>query len=245
MSLLHIHITTTCISITLKRDAKRNALNTLLLQELVDALQSLNEYSPRLLVLEGDGKVFCAGVDIYEVISLSAKSDLKGLILLNGLVGELFYLLYHSVHWVISVVRGGVYGGGLGILAASDEVMAQASVCFGFSEHRYAMVPGQVYPYLEDKIGKYAKVAILQKAVLSANDAKLNALVTHCSLDVESVFNARYAQLSSSGLSMLVASKSVFNQTSIVARRYIESASEIFAKQAIHAYSDGAFSSLL
>ena len=241
MSLLYINITSTCITITLKRSVKRNALNNAMLCELVNTLESLNEYSPRLLVLEGDGKVFCAGIDIHEVIDLSARGDLKGLESLNGLVGELFYLLYHSVHWVISMVRGGVYGGGLGLLAASDEVIADPSVCLGFSEHRYAMVPGQVYPYLEDKMGKFAKVAILQKAVLLANDAKLNALITHCSSDVDGVFNARYKQLRSSSLSVLVASKSTFNRTSKVTRRYIGTASEIFARQSIFAYSDGAF----
>jgi methylglutaconyl-CoA hydratase len=131
----------------------------------------------RLLLVAGEGKVFCAGADIAYMKRLGAKSleesfeDAKGL-------ASLFYKLADFPTPVIAVVQGAAIGGGLGLTVASDFVLADDAAMFATSEVLLGIVPGVISPYIVRKIGLAAAAPMmLTGRRLTAAEAAASGLV--------------------------------------------------------------------
>jgi enoyl-CoA hydratase len=60
-----------CVTFTLNRPDKLNALNAELLRELAEAFRSIEDARPRTVIITGAGKAFSAGVDIGEMAAMS------------------------------------------------------------------------------------------------------------------------------------------------------------------------------
>jgi methylglutaconyl-CoA hydratase len=132
----------------------------------------------RLLLLAGEGKVFCAGADIGYMKRLAAKSleesfeDAKSF-------ASLYYKLADFPTPVISVVQGAAIGGGLGLAVASDFVLAEESAVFATSEVLLGIVPGVISPYVLRKVGLAAAAPMmLTGRRLDAREAAAMGLVT-------------------------------------------------------------------
>lgn len=167
--------------IVLARPDVRNAIDETALDELRDVLDHLatipDPEQMRLLLLAGEGKVFCAGADISYMKRLAAKSleesfeDAKGF-------ASLYYKLADFPTPVISVVQGAAIGGGLGLAVASDYVLAEESALFATSEVLLGIVPGVISPYILRKIGlATAAPMMLTGRRLDAREAAAMGLV--------------------------------------------------------------------
>lgn len=113
--------------VTLKRAEKRNAINDLLLHELDEAFGSLPEET-KVVILSGEGEHFCAGLDLAERVSKPKRSAFEG-VRHSRLWHKVFERIQFGEVPVISVLRGGVIGGGLE-LAASTHVRVSESTTF-------------------------------------------------------------------------------------------------------------------
>lgn len=117
----------------------RNALSVAMLGGLLESVRESAAGNGRGLVLTHTGPAFCAGVDLVERRALeptdSTHSDL-----LSTLLREL--LAYPRP--VVAVVDGAVRGGGLGLLACADVVLAGESSTFAYSEARVGVAPALV-----------------------------------------------------------------------------------------------------
>lgn len=142
--------------IILSRPEVKNALNAEMICELSAQLSALadikNENEFRLLVLLGDGPVFCAGADLKYMRAQSALSEQRSLEDAKNLA-ELFFKLANQPVPVLSFVQGAAIGGGLGLAMCSDFVLATEDSLFATTEVRLGIVPGVISPYIVRRIG--------------------------------------------------------------------------------------------
>ncbi len=138
--------------VILQRPDVRNALSDQTLREMLQALETLAQRSQtRVVVLAGEGKVFCAGADLEwmkRAGTLREEEAVEDAMLLVRLLERLDTL----PQVVVARVHGAALGGAMGILAASDVVIAEASTRMGFPEVRLGLVPATIAPYVLRKI---------------------------------------------------------------------------------------------
>lgn len=140
--------------VRLDRPEVHNAFNAVMIRELREAVRTLaGDRSVRVVVLSGRGKSFCAGADLNwmrEIITFSYEQNLRESLEL----AELLYELYALPKPTIARVNGAAIGGGAGILAACDIVVAAAEAQFGLSEVKIGLVPACIAPYVLRRTGE-------------------------------------------------------------------------------------------
>lgn len=167
-----------CARVTLNRPDRRNAFDALMVEEICTAFETLGQdRSLRSIVLTGSGPTFCAGADINWLgsggtVSVSqARKDAEQL-------ARMFRIIDECPCPVIGRIQGAAFGGGVGLVAACDIVVAAESATFAFSEVRLGMVPGVIAPLLLRKIGDSSlRRFCLTGEVFSASTAKQYSLV--------------------------------------------------------------------
>jgi methylglutaconyl-CoA hydratase len=146
------------IEIWLDRPGKHNALNLEVLDGFIRVFEAVNRLKDvHFVVLRGKGKSFCSGADIHEFLS-----DKKSLFVEK--LSSVFNTIYSLPVPVISIAQGSVYGGGMGLLAASDMVLSDHKTQFCFSEVKLGLIPAIISPYLVSK----ANIGALRYYMLSA-----------------------------------------------------------------------------
>ena len=142
--------------ITFIRPEIRNAFNEGMIKEINSILSKLcllkHENEMRLLVLEGEGKVFCAGADLSYMKNQSLKNEQQNIEDATNLA-KMFYKLAAFPCPVISVVQGAAIGGGFGLVSCSDFTLTEENAAFATSEVLLGIVPGVISPYIVRKIG--------------------------------------------------------------------------------------------
>ena len=140
-------------TITLNRPRVRNAINLQMIREITSAIESLGSSSAnRLIIFNSSGDHFCSGADLewmkagQELSEDQLKSESLEL-------ARLFRVIWESPAATISSVKGHVAGGAVGLLAASDFVVAEHSAVFTFAEVKLGLVPATIAPYVLRKAG--------------------------------------------------------------------------------------------
>ena len=139
--------------IYLNRPDKHNAMHGIMMTELLEALRGFRKNLPRVLIIQGNGKNFCAGGDIAWMKKMSALSEEENKKDAE-LLADLLYELYTFPIPTMVLAQGVSLGGGLGLLAAADIVIAADDANFGFPEVKIGIVPFVVSPYVIAAIGK-------------------------------------------------------------------------------------------
>lgn len=142
--------------IVFARPDVRNAFDETMIAELRDVLDHLAGISDpahmRLLLVEGEGKVFSAGADLGYMKRVGARSEEESFEDAQALA-RLFYALADFPAPTIAVVQGAAIGGGLGLAVCADYVLADTQSVFATSEVLLGIVPGVISPYIVRKIG--------------------------------------------------------------------------------------------
>jgi len=141
------------LRITLNRPDVRNAID----EEVIGSLSSAataaaDDRSLRAIVLAGHGKAFCAGADVgwmAKAIAYSRQENLSDAEDLARLMERLDTLPLP----VIGRVQGSALGGGVGLAAICDIVVAADDAVFGLTEVKLGILPAVVAPYVMRKIG--------------------------------------------------------------------------------------------
>ena len=142
--------------VELERPDARNALDGPTAHELRDAVRAASARDEiRVIVLAGQGAVFCAGADIGWMKAAAHFSREESLADASAL-RDLFEAVDTSPKAVVARVQGAALGGGAGLVAASDVVVATDDTQFAFSEVRLGLVPALISPYVLRKIGASA-----------------------------------------------------------------------------------------
>ncbi len=142
--------------VTLSRPAVHNAFDAALIAELRAAFAGLARESPaalRAVVLAGDGASFCAGADIAWMRA-AMSLDVEGNEQDAMAMAEMFEAIDTCPAPVIARVHGAALGGGMGLCAVADHVIAESGTRFGFTETRLGILPAVISPFVLAKIGE-------------------------------------------------------------------------------------------
>ncbi len=142
--------------VTLSRPAVHNAFDAALIAELRAAFAALARESPaalRAVVLAGDGGSFCAGADIAWMRA-AMSLDVEGNEQDAMAMAEMFEAIDTCPAPVIARVHGAALGGGMGLCAVADHVIAESGTRFGFTETRLGILPAVISPFVMAKIGE-------------------------------------------------------------------------------------------
>ena len=143
-------------SVTLNRPEVHNAFNAHLIGELRSTFRRLNEEPPeklRAVILAGAGRSFCAGADVAWMrasLGLSREENEQDAMVM----AEMFDAVDRCPVPVICRVQGAALGGGMGLCAVGDLVIAEAGARFGFTEARLGILPAVISPFVISKIGE-------------------------------------------------------------------------------------------
>lgn len=142
--------------VTLARPEVRNAFNAALIEELRSAFDALAGEPPEALrgvVLAGDGPTFSAGADIEwmrAAMGMGIEENERDATAMQAM----FAAIDACPVPVIARVQGAALGGGMGLCAVSDIVVATADATFGFTETRLGIIPAVISTFVLPKIGE-------------------------------------------------------------------------------------------
>lgn len=127
-------------TVTIDRTEKLNALNTVVLEELEAAFETIEEEEIRGVVLRTAGdRAFVAGADLGEFDEYESQHEFVEFLRLQNHVND--YIADHPA-LVASAVDGLAFGGGFELVLATDLVVADAGAEFGLPEVSRGFVPG-------------------------------------------------------------------------------------------------------
>jgi methylglutaconyl-CoA hydratase len=213
--------------VILNRPDIRNAFNNVMIAEIAEAFRAINQPATggmlpvedpeprrggakgrgkhvddtRVVVVTGEGAAFCAGADLKwmgDVLKYSYEENLADSIKL----AEMFHLMFTCPLPTIARVNGPAIGGGCGIAAVCDLVIASDKAVFSLSEVKLGLVPACISPYVIRRMGdKNCREFFLTGERLTAQKA-LEAGLANQIVPPEKLNNAvnsRVEQLLSSG----------------------------------------------
>lgn len=165
--------------IILNRPDKHNAFNEILIQELIDALDYFTTIKElRCLILKANGKNFCAGADLdwmKRMAALDTNANYNDAFNLATLLEKLNNFQKPTV----AIIQGPAYGGGVGLIACCDIVIAHEKASFTLSEVKLGLVAATIAPYVINAIGqRQARRYLLSAELFSSKDA-LNLGLVH------------------------------------------------------------------
>lgn len=165
-------------TLTLDRTKALNAFDRGQVEAFNGVLDGLKvQMGLRALVVRGAGKVFCAGADVRYLRDMGAGPWEQNLSDSRDYAGMSKRMRLLPVP-VISCVQGGAYGGGIGVVAASDIVISEQNAKFAVTEGRFGFTASIMMPYLLPRIGiRQARRWCLSSEMMSASEASRIGLV--------------------------------------------------------------------
>ncbi len=174
--------------LTLNRPDVRNAFNEHMIRELSEWAERIREdREVRVVVMAGAGKTFSAGADIQWMAKTVRYSEAENFRDAED-TARMFAAINTLPVAVIGRVHGGAFGGGAGLAAVCDIVVAADNARFGFTEVRLGIVPAVISPFVLAKIGaSAARELFLTGGTFTATRARdiglVHAVVAESELD--------------------------------------------------------------
>lgn len=184
--MIHVNEINNVAYVKLNRPEVRNAFNLDMIAQLTAAFTDLNDRSHlRAVVLQGEGKVFCAGADLAwmrEIVDYGYDQNLEESLRLF----EMFETIANCRFPVIGMVHGAAFGGALGLMAVCDEVIIEEGTLLSFSEVKLGIAPAVISAFVNKKTvpGKIRSL-MLSGAVFNAHIAHQAGLATEVVLTGE------------------------------------------------------------
>jgi len=144
------------VRVTLDRPDVHNAFNATLIAELRQVFVGLGREEPmelRVVILGGAGPSFCAGADI-DWMRAAMQLDVEANEHDAMAMADMLEAIDTCPVPVIARVHGPALGGGSGLCAVADLVIAEAGARFGFTETRLGILPAVISPFVISRIGE-------------------------------------------------------------------------------------------
>jgi methylglutaconyl-CoA hydratase len=143
-------------TITLDRPEVKNAFNDVMLDELFDAYATFeDDPTVRVVVITGTGNSFCAGADLNymkNTINYTFEENIADGMKISNVMERIHRLTKPTV----GRVNGYAIGGGAGLMAANDIVIASDTAVISLSEVKIGLVPACISPYVVMRAGPAA-----------------------------------------------------------------------------------------
>jgi methylglutaconyl-CoA hydratase len=200
------------VTVTLNRPEVRNAFNETLIEEMTAWAESVRPgKDTRVAVLRGEGKVFCAGADLgwmSKMVAYSADENIRD----ARAAARMFGALDRLPLPLIGRIHGAALGGGAGLAAVCDIVVATDDAVFGFTEAKLGIVPAVISPFTVARIGQAAaRELFLTAARFSAARAREIGLVHRVvpAADLDTAVEAIVAELLTSAPGAIAGAKTL------------------------------------
>jgi methylglutaconyl-CoA hydratase len=138
------------LRVTMAKPERRNAFDASLIAELTHAFEDIGD--ARAVVLAGEGASFSAGADVEWMrssVELSHQENVADALRLRAMLDA----IDSCPAPVLGRVQGHALGGGCGLVACCDVVVAEPTAQFAFSEVKLGIVPAVISPFALAKIG--------------------------------------------------------------------------------------------
>jgi len=164
--------------VILNRPQRNNAYDGEMISELIKSFTALYENKDvRVVILKGNGKHFQGGADL-EWLKEIGKLDEKENIEVSRRTASAIRGLIEFPKPTIALIHGGCFGGGTGIAAAADIVIASEDAIFSIAEAKWGVMAGIIIPHLNATIGvRNVRRYALTCERFDANQAKDMGLV--------------------------------------------------------------------
>lgn len=140
-------------TVTLSRPEVKNAFNDVMLRELLDVYRAFAaDPSVRVVVLTGEGDSFCAGADL-NYMRKTAGYTFEENVADGRVISDVMELIHTLPKPTIARVNGYAIGGGAGLMAANDIVVASTAAVISLSEVKIGLVPACISPYVVMRAG--------------------------------------------------------------------------------------------
>jgi methylglutaconyl-CoA hydratase len=201
--------------VTLNRPDVRNAFNEHVIAELTEWAARTHEaalqHDVRVVVIGGAGKMFCAGADVTSMAKTVRYTEEENLRDATAM-SRMFAAIDELPLAVIGRVQGAALGGGVGLAAVCDIVVAADDAVFGFTEVKLGILPAVISPFALAKIGRSAaRELFLTGSRFSAARAREIGLVHTVvpSADLDHAVAGYVRELSTAGPEAVAAAKSL------------------------------------
>jgi methylglutaconyl-CoA hydratase len=164
--------------VVLNRPERNNAYNGAMIAELINSFTSLyNNNDVKVVLIKGNGKHFQGGADLEwlkEIGKLNKEENIE----VSRRTASAIKGLTEFPKPTIAMIHGGCFGGGTGIAAAADIVVASEDAIFSIAEARWGVMAGIIIPHLNASIGvRNVRRYALTCERFDANEAKNVGLV--------------------------------------------------------------------
>lgn len=185
------------LRVTLTRPDTRNAFDAQLIAELAAAFVDVGK--ARAVLLAGEGPSFCAGADV-EWMRSSVDLDHDANVADANALRAMLDAIDRCPAPVVCRVQGHALGGGAGLVACADIVIAEPKAVFAFSEVKLGIIPAVISPYALAKIGpSWARRLFVTGERFDAATALRIGLVHEVDADLDSAVERVVAELRSAG----------------------------------------------
>ncbi len=198
--------------VTLARPEVRNAFNAELIAELRSCFEQLSQDDAvRVVVLAGEGRAFCGGADVNWMrgaLDLSYDENMADAEALS----DMFRAIDCCRKPVVGRIHGVALGGGAGLAAVCDIVVASDETIFGFTEVKLGIIPAVISPFVLAKIGaSRARDLLLTGRRFDAAHAKAIGLVHEvvATTELDATVDSILAELRSAGPQAIAAAKAL------------------------------------
>src|SRR5215469_207709 len=164
-------------TITLNRPDKRNAISIQMIAELQAALDEIERTHTRVVILTGEGKAFCAGIDLDYLQAIGQQSAAENQDD-SRRIAKMFRKIWSYSRPLIAAVNGHALAGGCGIATLCDFTLSVPEAKFGYTEVKIGFLPAIVSVFLTRQVGeKRARDLLLTGRLVEAQEAKELGLV--------------------------------------------------------------------
>ena len=174
--MIRLHHNQGITTMTLNRPSKRNALSLELIEAMYEKLEEVErDKEMRVFVLAGEGRSFCAGMDLKGVIDdpVKMKQMLRRL-------SEATKRIRSLPVPTIATVQGAAVGGGCGLMVVCDFAFTHPEAKVGYPEVDLGVCPAVVAPWLIKKLGAgKARAMLLAGGTMSGEQGFQAGLATH------------------------------------------------------------------
>lgn len=203
--------------LTLNRPEVRNAFDEEVIAGLTAAAAgAASDPDLRAVILSGTGKVFCAGADLAWMSKAIAYTQRENLSDAEDLARMLERLDTLAVP-VIGRIQGAALGGGVGLAAVCDIVVAAEDAVFALTEVKLGILPAVIAPYVIRKIGvSAARELFLTGVRFSAERAREIGLVHEVvpAAELDAAVERRIRDVLSSGPRAVAVAKALIREIS-------------------------------
>ena len=197
MSVLRIERDGELLRVAMARPERRNAFDAELIGELTAAFADVG--NARVVLLSGDGPSFSAGADVEWMrssVELSYDENVADALRLRAMLDA----IDGCPAPVVARVQGHALGGGVGLVACCDIVVAEPTAQFAFSEVKLGIVPAVISPFALAKIGpSAARRYFVTGERFNAETALRIGLVHEVSADLDGAVDRVVGELLSAG----------------------------------------------